>query len=322
MATSSSFSSKPQKALSPVREVPPEQVKPCDFRALGSMDRTRLAPILTANEALAHMLTEVLNRNLRLGCEVSLQSCEQRPSSSFLGRTDGNYIVSVVLEPASDPAFLQIDPPLLLSILDLLLGGNGRAGAEDREITELEDQVVREFARILCQVLQTAWQGLTLQVRLGERHQADELQKSSFAAGQVVACIFKVLLQEAGTEGECRLLLPVSSAMTLLRGGPRNKNAQAPPDHSTISSRFAEKLLASKFELELVLSGGKAQATDLLSLSVGGIVKLNVPVHESAVLRVGNKDAFQAGPVRSGRQKGAQLMERLPDSAQEKRNLS
>lgn len=321
MDTSTAFTAKSRKVLSPTREVPPEQVQPCDFRAIGALDRERLAPMLAANEAFAHMLTEVLSRKLRFKCEVSLQSCDQRPSASFLGKSGiANYILSVLFEAHHEPAFLQIEPQLLLPVIDLLLGGSGKAGDAEREITELEDQVVREFARILCQVLQSAWHGFKAQIRLGERGFAEELQKTSFAAAQVVACGFNVNLLEAGTQGECRLLMPVSTAMAFLRGTPPEQSTQASVDHGAISSRFAEKILAANFKLELSLCEGKAQATDLLSLDVGKILKLDVPVRTSAVLRVGNRDTFRATPVRSGRQKGAQLVGRLPDTLQEMRN--
>ncbi len=278
MQTSTAFPTRSQNVLRPTREVPPEQVKPCDFRALGALDTKRLAPVLAANEVFGHMLTEVLSRKLRFPCDVNSQSCDQRPSGSFLEKTgNATYILSVLVEPHHEPAFLQIDSQLLWPVIDLLLGGSGKVADAEREVTELEDQVVREFARIFCQVLQSAWQGFKVQIRLGERSFIEELQKTSFAAAQVVVCSFNFNLLEAGTQGECRLLIPVSSVTAFLQGVPEEENAQASLDDGTISSRFAEKLLAANFELELSLCEGKAKATDLLSLEVGKILKLNVP---------------------------------------------
>jgi hypothetical protein len=72
--------------------------------------------------------------------------------------------------------------------------------------------------------------------------------------------------------------------------------------------------------LELSLVGGKVSATDLLNLSVGKILPLGVSVRTPGVLKIGGHDAFKAVPVRSGKHRGAQLLDRVPKSQPETGN--
>jgi flagellar motor switch protein FliM len=314
MGLSTNRGAKANSGLSPTRALSPELVKSCDLRALGALDAEKLVPVMSANEAFAHMLTEALRQNLNFACDVSVQSCQQQPSSNFLQKSgSANYLLSVALGPQHEPAFLQIEPRLLLPAIDLMLGGSGKTDGVEREITELEDRIVREFARTLCQVLQSAWQGFKVQIGVGERLFPGNPQTDFAAPSQVVACRFMVRLLEAETQGEFRLLIPVSSAVLFLRAVAGERTAALSADTGGITNRFAEALLDTNFPLELAVTGGKVRAKDLLNLKVGRIVKLDVPVRSPAVLKVGDRGTFQAMPVRSGSQKGAQLAARLPN---------
>ena len=88
-----------------------------------------------------------------------------------------------------------------------------------------------------------------------------------------------------------------------------------------MNARFVEKLLALTFRLELALVGGKVPAPDLLNLSVGKILPAGTsrathpPYSPLEVMT-----AFEAVPVRSGKHRGAQLLDRVPKVKPEPEN--
>ena len=84
-----------------------------------------------------------------------------------------------------------------------------------------------------------------------------------------------------------------------------------------MNSKLGDKLLGTRFALELTLPGGKVPASDLLNLTVGKILQLGVPVRTPAVLKIDGHDSFEAVPVRSGHRRGAQLLDRIPHSQPE-----
>jgi flagellar motor switch protein FliM len=296
--------------------ITPEKVQPCDFRVVGGIDKARLAPLVAASEAFVPKLAQALHSSLGLTCETTLRSSEQTPCRTFLEKVGISYLVSLRLGPNADIALLQIDSVLLFPIVDRLLGGSGGPSELSREVTEIEDQIAKEFVRLICRELQGAWQTFGVSVALETRQAPSHAQRLFSATDNALVFTFSVNMESAG--GDFQLMLPVSALGAFL-----GANTVAAPEHlrkSTISSKFADKLLGATFGIELTLPGGKVAANELLNLSVGKILLLGVPVRTPAVLKIDGHNSFQALPVRSGSHRGAQLLDRLPQGQPETGN--
>ena len=252
--------------------------------------------------------TQAVHSTLGLTAETSLRGSEQMPCRTFIEKVGTSYLVSLRLGPQADIALLQIDSMLLFPVVDRLLGGSGGASELTRDVTEIEDQIAKEFVRLICRELQAAWQVFNVSVALETRQAPSHVQKLFSASDNALVFSFSVNMQSAG--GDFQLMLPVSALGAFL-----GSTTVPEPEHlrkSTMSSKFADKLLGASFGTELVLPGGRVPANDLLNLSVGKILLLGVPVRTPAVLKIDGHDSFQAVPVRSGNHRGAQLLDRLP----------
>jgi flagellar motor switch protein FliM len=294
-------------------DIPSEKVQACDFRVVGGIDKARLAPLVAASEGFARSFGPALRTRLGLTCETTLRSSEQVPCRSLFEKTEGSYLTPLLLGAQADLAWLQIDSMLLFPIVDRLLGGSGGASELSREVTEIEDQVAREFVRLICHELQISWQLFDVSVSMGTRQPLAQLQKLSSANENALAFSFSVNLPAAG--GDFKVVLPLVAL-----GAFMGASTLSAPDLSRkgmMSAGFSDKLLGATFGLELALPGGKVPANDLLNLSIGKILLLGVPVKTPAVLKIDGNDSFQAMPVRSGHHRGAQLLDRLSQSQPE-----
>jgi flagellar motor switch protein FliM len=295
------------------------EVQPCDFRVVGGIDQARLAPLVTATEAFAPAFSQTLQGRLGLTCETTLQSSEQMACQSFLGKVDSSYLISLQIGPQpgtqAETALLQIDSVLLFPVVDRLLGGSGGPSDLAREVTEIEDQIAKDFVRLICQNLQHAWRAFNVPVSTGTRQQPGQ-QKICSAKDNALVFSFSVTMQS--TVGGFQLMLPLVTLGAFL--GANSASARELSRKGAMSPKLAEKALDWTFGLELALSGGKVRATDLLNLSVGQILQLGVSVRTPAILKIGGLDSFEAVPVRSGHHRGAQLLDRLPQSQPETGN--
>lgn len=297
---------------------PAEQVGPCDFRKVGGIDKARLAPLMAAGEAFARTFTQAFQGKLGLAGETTLQSSEQMPCRKFLEKAAGSYVVSLQLGAQGETALLQIDSMLLFPVVDRLLGGSGGASDLSREATDIEDQIAKDFVRLVCEELQIAWRAFHVSVAIGTRQLPSQLQLIFSATDNAIVFSFSVNMEAAG--GGFQLLLPIASLGAFL--GPNTSSSQDVSRKGTMNAKFAEKALDWTFELDLMLPGGKVRATDLLNLSIGKILSLGVSVRTPGVLKIGGHDVFEAVPVRSGQRRGAQLLDRMPQSQSETGNLS
>src|SRR6266849_4622352 len=312
-----STSTRPRGAILSQGSIAPEQVQLCDLRTIGGIDKTRLAPVITATEAFAPAFTMALHSRLGLSCETGLRSAEQIACRVFLEKAANSYLVSLQLGQ-TDMAWVQIDSMLLFPIVDRLLGGSGGPSDLSREVTEIEDQIAKEFVRLICQELQVAWQTFSISVSMGGRPRPAQLHKLFSANDNGLVFSFSVNMPSSG--GDFQLMLPVASLGAFL-----GTNTISGPELSrkgTMSVRLSDKLLGTTFGSELTLLGGKVPAIDLLNLSVGKILQLGVSVRTPAMLKIEGQDSFQAVPVRSGYHRGAQLLDRLPQSQPETRTTT
>jgi flagellar motor switch protein FliM len=299
-----------QRAVLASGSIPPEQIQPCDFRTVGGIDKPRLAPLTTATEAFAGPLAQALLSKLGLTCETTSRSSEQMPCKTFIEKAGSSFLVSLQLGTQRDIALLQIDSMLLFPVVDRLLGGSGGPTELSRDFTEIEDLIAREFVRLICQELQIAWRTFGVSVSIGTRQSLPQLQKLFSVNDTSLVFSFSVNMQSAG--GDFQLMIPVASLGTFL-----GTSAVGAPDLSvkgTMSTKLADKLLGTTFGVKLAIVGGTVPANDLLNLSVGKVLQLGVPVRTPAVLTIEGHDSFEALPVRAGRHRGAQLLDRLPQS--------
>jgi len=303
-----SSSTQAQGAVLAGANLAPERVKPCDFRTVGGIDKARLSPLVTASEAFARALTQSLDSRLGITCETTLQSSEQVPCRAFLEKASGAYLAPLQLGAQADFALLQIDSILLFPVVDRLLGGSGEPTTLSREVTEIEDNIARNFVRVICQNLEAAWRSFNVTVSQGARQPLGQLQRIFSAQDNGLVFSFSVNMQSAG--GGFQLLLPGASLGAFL--GTNSTSVREVLRSGAMNPKLAEKSLDWTFKIELTLLGGKVRASDLLNLSIGKILPLGVPVRNPVVLKIGGYNTFAAVPVRSGNHRGAQLLERLP----------
>ena len=289
------------------QELTGEQVQACDFRAIRTFDKTSLAPLTLANETFAKTLTNVLSARLNLACEVSVHSLDALDGRVRLEKSsDASYFIALDLAPLQETALLQIEPTLIFPLVDALLGGNGKPVEILREITEIEDLLILDIVRVLCQELQSAWRAYNIEVRPGRRQTSDELRQTSFFSGRMLASSFSINLPEI--KGGMQLMMPVSCLSAFVRADSKASSPEASSRHA-MSPTLAAKIADFNFGLDLTLPGAKVQASDLLDLTVGKVIKLGVSLRTMAVLGVGGRGAFEAVPVRVGRNRAAQLLD-------------
>ena len=159
----------PQRVVVAAGDIKSEQVLPCDFRTVGGIDKARLAPLMSAIEGFAAPFSEALRDRLGLTSETTMRSSEQTFCRTFLEKAGSSYLVSLKIGNHGDIALLQIDSMLLFPIVDRLLGGSGGPTELSREPTEIEDEIAKEFVRLICQQLQTTWRTFGVSVSLGAR---------------------------------------------------------------------------------------------------------------------------------------------------------
>ena len=283
----------------------------CNFHQSARISKEQLRSVSQLHELFARNLTHSLGAYLRLAFEVNLVSAEQLNYGEFLQRIpEVTYLVSMTLRPVGVSAAIEIDLPLAFPIIDVLLGGPGRAEAAIREITEIEEQILESVVGIIGRELENTWHPvLELQVNFDQRLRQADISRLMPPSEKILSLSFEIRMREA--RGMLNVALPAAVANALLRKLTQQASYRKQRSSADSTSQMRRRLDHSVFPLQLVLPDQRVRVSQLLALEHGNVLKLNCSLREAARLVVSGKVLFTAHPVRAASRRAAQVHGRV-----------
>jgi flagellar motor switch protein FliM len=286
-----------------------KNVSPWDVRQAGQIGREQMRSITSLHEGFARNLTHSLGAYLRTGFAANLVSAEHLTYGEFLQRIpEVTYLASCVLHPVGESALLQLDLAAAFPLIDVLLGGEGKAAAPSREITEIEEQILESVMRIICREIQSAWLALAVEFQFAQRQQAEQAARLMPSEEKTLSLSFEITVME--NRGTLNIVVPAVVSNALLRKLAAGY-AVKPRAHIDFSPQLRARLRNAVFSTELAMDAVRVPLQELRQLSPGGLLLLAKRVGEPAQLRVSGQALFRARVVRQGNQRAAQLLERI-----------
>lgn len=288
----------------------PRPVVACNFRQAGLISNDHVRSISALHETFARNLSHSLGAYLRVRTEINLVSVEQLMFAEFLERVpELSFVGTIDMRPLDAVAVMQYDLGLGFPLVDLLLGGQGKNEIEQRDLTEIEEQVLASVVNIICRELHPAWQAVTEElVFQGRQHQSQVVRLIS-ARERVLCVSFEVRL--AGAQGNLNFAFPPVAAGGLLRTLAQQFVPQRLRGHRESTGRVRKRLLKCRFPVSLALPAVGIRFSELMNLSPGQVLGLQWSLEKPAMLVVGSRPAFTANAVGSGNARAAQLLERF-----------
>lgn len=280
-----------------------------DVRRAGQIGRAQLQSITQLHEGFARSLTQALGTYLRVVFAATLVSAEHLTYREFTQRIpETTYLASMKLEPMGVYGALQLDLKVAFPIIDLLLGGEGKGLAAQREITEIEEQLVESVARIVCHELGVAWQAVDLHVDFEKRMDAVDAQRLMHPDEKVLSLSFEVTMSEV--RGGLNLAVPVTLSHALLRKISEEWNDSRPRGPAEWRERLKRRLLECAFPVELGVNDLHSTVAELTEMIPGKLLPLRRSASLPASLLVGGVEMFRALPARAGDTRAAQVLAR------------
>ena len=284
-------------------------VTDCDLRHPTHLTKDQLRMVTSLHDAVSRNLTHSLGAYLRVGFEANVVSVEQLTYAEFLGRLpDVSYLCSLNVSPVSAVAVAQLDLQLGFPIIDLLLGGQGQPVGEVREATEIEEELLAGIMKNVTRELSAGWANAGLEMAFDERQLPASAQRLMRPSEKTLVISFEFQIPQV--RGMMNVAFPAVVAGTLLRklaseNGPRAKT------HAQRDPRLRELLLDCEFPLRLEICGVPVKLRQLLSLAPGSVLSFDHAVGDAVVASLASVTWFRAQPVRTARQRGAQLQSRV-----------
>jgi len=321
---SSSFSAKMEKVLNqeeidamvraargaaPAHDV--HDVKPWNMGEGGQLGREQLRAVNQVHEVFARSLTQSLGAYLRVVLKAALVSVENLPYQDFLQRIpEIAYLASCKVLPMGLTGLLQLDLAVVFSIIDLLLGGDGKSESLVREITEIEDQIIESVVRMVFRDLQAAWRTLGVEFVFEQRQQPGQAARIMAAEAKALSLGFEITLPDS--RGTMNLAVPVVVSNALLR---------KPRGPAESREKMMNHLLDCPFRLDFEVGNMRLPMNRLADLAIGEALALPRRADASGTLRVGEVEMFSARIMRRGEMRAAQLLAHAAPPENQRKDL-
>jgi len=274
------------------------------FSRAGQISNDQMRAISSVNDLFARNLMHTLGAWLRTQFKVKLVAGEQLPFNEFLERLSSpTYVCSVRLEPLGVVGLLEFDMGIASPIVDVLLGGVGRAWPT-RELTDIEEAILNSVVEMAVQELNLAWQSVGLEFVFEKRETEAAVARMLTLSEKTLCVSFEARMPEA--QGAINLCLPAVVLNAILRrliaegDRPRRRSREA---HVRVRELVGEMEVGTLLQFPPM----RLPASELVTLSPGTLLRLPLARHAASELRVGGLQFGRAYPVRTGEHRGAQL---------------
>jgi len=276
-----------RKGMAEVKGFSGRKVFIYDFHHADRISQDQMRSVNMLHEYFGRNFASSLSAYLRAFVEVNLSSIEQMSYSSFIkALPDPTLFASIEMRPLDDNLALEMNPSLVFPMIDMLLGGPGCEMAENRNLTEIELNIIEGIIKLAMRDLKDAWHTvMDFDFFLAGKGTKSQMFQIVSPAETVIAVHLDVKIGDFS--GMMNLCIP-SRVLKLLR----NKFDQlwsVRTNKPTVgdAERILELLKLTPLSLSGEIQNSSLTVDELLKISVGDVITLNRHVDDAVSLCVG-----------------------------------
>jgi len=263
------------------------KIKTYDFNRPNRFSKDHMRTLEMLHEIFSRGFTASVAAYLRTVADIKVVSVSQLPFREYtmsLPRPDCIFVLK--MEPLDGSFLLEMNPELVLTLIDRILGGPGKAPTAPRELTLIEQSVIEKIVNRGLETLQEAWLKVGhFQPKLtGYETTAQFVQV--VAPNEIAAVIeFEVKINEV--TGKMSMCIPYVVLEPIIGDLSAQKWFTVGKKESTAETVESLTKVMREAMMPIVVRVGAAQITiqEMLRLKAGDVIRLNTsPHHEIEVL--------------------------------------
>ena len=269
-----------------------------DFRRPDRIPKSQVRAIHLLHDTFVRNLVSSLSAYLRSYLTVNLVSVEQLSYAEFLeGLPSPTCITSLSLKPYEGNAVLELNPSIIFPILEVLLGGDGKSPAVlQREITEIEQNLLDGLFRIILHDLKEAWKGVTT-IDFNIEAMEKEPQLLQVLAPNEAVVAVGVEMRTGDSSGMMNMAMPAIVIKMMRQKFEQQWSVRRAESSESEQERMLHVLEGASVELDSRLEGASLTIEDFLSLQEGDLLEFDHPLERPLDCLVNGKLKFKGQVV-------------------------
>ncbi|MBN2008081.1 flagellar motor switch protein FliM [candidate division KSB1 bacterium] len=269
-----------------------------DFKHPDRISKDQLRVLKTIHTNFAKTFGTFLSTKLRSTVDLNVLSVDQLTYSEFTITMASPSCIYVIYSAVGDGSFvIEFAPELVFYIIDRLLGGRGEIIDEVREITIIEENVLKKIVQQAIIQLNDSWQQIaSLEPRMASFETNPQFVQIAPASEPSVVISFSVKIQNFNsliTLCFPYFVLEPIMAQLSIQSWISNKQKELRPEDMKI---MEDKVMNTTVEMCARLSTNSIKLGDIMSLSEGDVLVFDKSINDKFEILLAGKTKFYGKP--------------------------
>lgn len=290
------------------KEVDEKTLSLYDFRRPDRVSKDQMRTLQNLHEGYARQFSTTLTNFLRTFVEIELVSVDQLTFSEFvMSISNPSCIYVFKMEPLDGSAIVEINPSLVFFIIDRLFGGQGKPSEQNRELTQIEQNVIHRIVERGLSDLKDVWEHIGVFSPRIETYETNPQFVQIAPPGETVILIsLEVRMQNAsGLMSLCFPYMLLDSVISNLSGESwmSSQSTSTKETHDLLDN----EIRALQVPVTAVIGQTRISIRDLLQLQRGDILCLDKKKEDDILLQIGGKTKMAGKTGLIGRKKAIEI---------------
>ena len=285
-----------------------------DFYSPRKFTKDRLKMLNSIFESYARVINSRINALLHATCEIDVDSVEEQRYYEFSNALTESDVVALAeidqekLE-GDDPILVHMDTPVVLSMLDRMMGGEGDPDPtvpNDYKLTDLELNMYDDLIRDMISILGGSWENyMTLHFSY-VRTEVNPTLVQLIGYDETVV-IVGLNIKFPNCTGRMSLCLPGEMLTNVFTEISKSTSRRTTGEDK--SEEIFDSLRESELEIVAELARTRILLSDLYHLNVGDVVDIKRPKDSPVFLNIGGRRWFDGKMGTSNKQVAVKIGE-------------
>jgi len=278
----------------------PKHVRIYNFRHPDKFSKSHLSTMELIYEGFSRQLKTALFVYVRQSINFSLASVEQQSFEEYVEALPTlTSLITFKMKNLPGSAVLEISPDLTFLILDKLLGGAGDHITKVRDLTEIEQVIIRKVADRILMAFRAAWEEIHDIGPMIESLETNPQLLQIVPPNEIVA-VATLEVRIGESTGAMSICLPYLTLEPIMPKLTRQTWFSAKFEHKdgdkTESINIRENINQVKLPVSIELGRTKVTIRDLLQLKPGDSIRVDTPSNHDIKVLINGKVKFYAQP--------------------------
>ncbi len=275
-----------------------------NFWSPDRFSKEQMRAVELVHEDLTERLTTSLPTFLRTNLRPRLVHTEQGRFHDFLKDFPPNSLFHMInLAPLPSQVVITMSPNISYLILEQRLGGKIEGRYQDRQLTEIDQSLLRGLVEHMLGDIKAAWSKVvsvepTLEDSTTNQHWVQMIMGN----GRVMLLTFELNIQ--GTTGTMSLFIPFNTLKPIANVlNPHiwiSGRKEQQQDYAT-REKVLQNMQRVMLPINVMLGSAELHLREILQLSAGDVIQLDTSIREPLVVQVARKKRYLGRVGRSGR---------------------